>query len=91
MRHIIDTFTMCNYSAPIDRQVPEVEDVKRVFKPRTANLAIQIFACDEEYVRYHLRIGSTPITKLDIGRPKWRQQIIHKALWKFFHESFICL
>ncbi len=93
MRRIQDTFTLKGakqiYTAPIDRLIPEPSDVKQALPYHAAILAIELMACPESYIRHHLRIGSTPPTKMPL-KPSYRQKIIQNAIFRTFGECVIC-
>ena len=95
MKRIIDTFSITGskrvYEAPIDRLIPEPADVIVALPHRAAMLAIELMACDEEFIRKHLRFGSTPPTKIAVWKVPIRHRIIQNAVVKLFGESFICL
>jgi hypothetical protein len=94
MKRIIDTFSaICNnrvYEYPIDREVPTPADVFEKVSYMDAIKAIELMACDEEFIRKHLRIGSTPPTKINIFKMSDEDKRLQTMIHDIFDVTYIC-
>jgi hypothetical protein len=90
MIHIVDTFGWEGFGfCPIDRQLPEPEDVRRALPKRAADLAVTMLCVSEEEARKHLRIGSTPNGFAGRKAHPWRIAVISMALLKHFDTMIV--
>ena len=94
MKRIIDTFSMTGrnkvYEYPIDRLVPTPADVIEKVSYVDAIKAIELMACDEEFIRKHLRIGSTPPTSINIFNMSDEDKRLQTMICDIFDVTYIC-
>lgn len=90
MRRIEDVFEMCGQLAKIDRIVPEPEDVVKALGYADAIAAFELMLVSEDYIRQHLRIGSTPPTRVAVWNVPEEHRRLQDLVYKHFGETFIC-
>jgi hypothetical protein len=90
MKLILDTFTCEKYTFPINRIVPQPEDVKEKLSYTDYVLAIELLIVDEATIRKHLRVGSTPPTKISCLNVPEEYKRIQKLVYDNFGLTYIC-
>lgn len=94
MKRILDTFSVAGrnktYTFPIDRTVPQVGDVIEKLSYPDAIKAIELMCCEEELIRRHLRIGSTPPTKISVVNIPEEHRRIQTLVYNTFGVTYIC-
>jgi len=95
MKRIQDVFRITGnkktYEYAIDRLVPTIADVQEKLSYSDAIASIELMLCSEEYIREHLRIGSTPPTKIPPYKPTDEQRRLQSLIYQEFGETFICM
>jgi hypothetical protein len=95
MKRIIDVFRMegnkRTYEYAIDRLVPTIEDVMQKLSYNDAIASIELMLCSENYIREHLRIGSTPPTKIKVWKTPEEHKRLQTLIYEHFGETFICM
>ena len=94
MKRIVDTFRLqvkpgFFMELPIDRQVPTIKDVHEKLSYADAIKAIELMACTEEHIRRHLRIGSTPPTRVSVQNVSAEHKRLQTLIYEAFDETFI--
>jgi hypothetical protein len=89
MKLILDTFTCEKYTFPINRIVPQPEDVKEKLEYTDYVLAIELLIVEETTIRQHLRIGSTPPTRIGLNASEEHKRI-QKLVYDNFGLTYIC-
>ena len=94
MKRIIDTFRIqvkpgLFMELPIDRMVPTIKDVHEKLSYPDAIAAIELMVCSEDHIRRHLRIGSTPPTRIGVYKPSEEHKRLQTLIYEAFDETFI--
>ena len=94
MKRILDTFSVSGktkvYEYPIDREVPTPSDVMEKLSYADAMAAIELMLVDEEFIRKHLRIGSTPPTRIGVDHPPMEHRRLQTLIYDTFGNTYIC-
>jgi len=93
MKRLVDTFSIMGrilHTYPIDRLIPTPEDIKAVLSHADAIAAIELMLVPEEHIRKHLRIGSTPPTKVVVFDTPPDHRRLQTLVYEHFGETFIC-
>jgi hypothetical protein len=96
MKRIIDTFRIqvkpgVFREFPIDREVPTPKDVREKLSYADAMAAIELMLVPEKHVRDHLRIGSTPPTRVAVCDIPPEHRRLQTLMYQTFGETYICL
>ena len=90
MKLILDKFDSMGYTFPITRLIPQQADIKEKLSYADYVLALELLVVDEAIIRKHLRIGSTPPTKVSQLNVPDEYKRIQKLVYDCFGVTYIC-
>jgi len=90
MKLILDNFDSMGYTFPITRLIPQQVDVQEKLSYADYVLAVELLVVDEATIRKHLRIGSTPPTKVSHLNVPEEYKRIQTLVYNTFGVTYIC-